>query len=219
MKRYFIGCLTLFVCLLLGSSICFAQQLITGIPPFSTTTGGSFDAIDLANLNVHFSIPIFSRPGKGIPFNYSLTYNSLIWYPVTSGGTTSWQPVTNRGWAAQGTGLSEWFSYPQTTVNCYDNLGHQSGAVVTLGPYTYYEPSGTPHLINNTLVQISGSNCGCVRVFVGKRAVEKAAPWKVQRRDFPTPLGNSAKAAEFPLFPPLRPRRVNFSYFNSWKTE
>src|SRR6516165_8827212 len=60
---------------------------------------------------------------------------------------------------------------------------------------------------------------GCVRVFVGKRAVEKAAPWKVQRRDFPTPLGNSAKAAEFPLFPPLRPRRVNFSYFNSWKTE
>ena len=159
MKRYFIGCLTLFVCLLLGSSICFAQQLITGIPPFSTTTGGSFDAIDLANLNVHFSIPIFSRPGKGIPFNYSLTYNSLIWYPVTSGGTTSWQPVTNRGWAAQGTGLSEWFSYPQTTVNCYDNLGHQSGAVVTLGPYTYYEPSGTPHLINNTLVQISGSNC------------------------------------------------------------
>jgi len=159
MKRHFIRCFTLFGCLLLASSLCSAQQLVTGIPPLSSVAGGGFDAVDLANLNVHFSIPIFSRPGKGIPFSYSLTYNSLIWYPVTSGSTTSWQPVSNWGWAAQGTGVSGWLSYPQTTVNCHDNLGHQSGAIITLGPYTYYEPSGTPRPINNTLVQISGSNC------------------------------------------------------------
>ena len=40
-----------------------------------------------ANLDVHFSIPVFSRPGKGIPFSYSLGYDSLVWYPVTSGST------------------------------------------------------------------------------------------------------------------------------------
>ena len=43
-------------------------------------------------------------------------------------------------------------------------------------------------------------------------------PWKktlrgkVQRRDFPTSLGNPARAAGFPLFPPPRPRALDSSW-------
>lgn len=159
MKRHFIRRTALLGCLLLISPACFAQQLVTGLPQFGSFQSGTFDTIDLANLNVHFSIPIFGRSGKGVPFEYSLVYDSLIWTPVTSGSTTSWQPSSSWGWSAPAANTTGWLSYPQTTVNCYDNLGHQSGAVVTIGPYTYYEPSGTPHLINNTLIQISGSNC------------------------------------------------------------
>jgi RHS repeat-associated protein len=34
-------------------------------------------------------------------FDYDLTYDSSVWYPVTSGSTTSWQPVSAR-WGWQG---------------------------------------------------------------------------------------------------------------------
>ena len=75
-----------------------AQQPVTGIPPLSSVSGGPFDTVDLANLNVHFSIPVFSRPGKGMPFSYNLSYDSLIWVPVASGSLTTWTPVSNWGW-------------------------------------------------------------------------------------------------------------------------
>src|SRR5467141_876947 len=51
---------------------------------------------------------------------------------------------------------------------------------------------------------------GSIAQFVGKRAVENAAPRKSPKADFPTALGNPATAAGFPLFPPPRLRRVNF---------
>jgi hypothetical protein len=35
---------------------------------------------------------------------------------------------------------------------------------------------------------MSGQKYGSIAVFVGKRAVEKAAAWKVQRQDFPLRL-------------------------------
>ena len=54
-------------------------QAITGTPPFGSFDGGPFDVIDLANLNVHFRIPVFSRPGRGMPFVFGLNYDSTIW--------------------------------------------------------------------------------------------------------------------------------------------
>jgi hypothetical protein len=48
-------------------------------------------------------------------------------------------------------------------------------------------------------------------------------PWKkplrgkVQERDFPTPLGNPATSARFPLFPPPRRRRLSFFDFSGKK--
>ena len=72
-------------------------QVQTGTPPFGTYGGGP-DVINLANLNSEITIPVLSKPGRGIPFTFNLTQDSSVWYPVTSGSTTSWQPVTNWGW-------------------------------------------------------------------------------------------------------------------------
>lgn len=47
-----------------------SAQVATGTPPFSSTGGGPVDAIDLANLNAHISIPVLQRQGRGMPFNY-----------------------------------------------------------------------------------------------------------------------------------------------------
>src|SRR2546422_5232119 len=77
-----------------------SAQVPTGTPPFGSFGGGP-DVINLANLNSHITIPVLHKPGRGTNFNYDMSYDSSVWYPVTSGGTTTWQPVQNWGWRGQ----------------------------------------------------------------------------------------------------------------------
>src|SRR5258708_7398625 len=88
------SCTFLFILLIVSVA---HAQVATGTPPFGSFGGGP-DAIDLANLNSHISIPVLHKPGRGTNFTYDLSYDSSVWYPVTSGGTTTWQPVQNWGW-------------------------------------------------------------------------------------------------------------------------
>jgi RHS repeat-associated protein len=50
-----------------------------GTPNFGTFSGGP-DVIDDAYLNIHYSVPVFSRAGVGIPFSYSLSVDNGVWY-------------------------------------------------------------------------------------------------------------------------------------------
>jgi hypothetical protein len=88
------GALLLLFLVFTFSGLAFAQ-VTTGTPPFGSFGGGS-DVIDLANLNTHITIPVLSKAGRGMPFNYVIEYDSSIWQPVTSSGSTIWQP-TNAG--------------------------------------------------------------------------------------------------------------------------
>src|ERR1700730_6137630 len=72
-------------------------QVTTGTPPFGSYGGGP-DLINLANLNAHISVPVLHKTGRGAAFGYDLSYDSSIWQPVTSSGTTSWQNVTDTTW-------------------------------------------------------------------------------------------------------------------------
>ena len=85
------------ILLVLVSGAAIAQP-VTGLPPFGSFSGGPFDTIDNANLNVYFQIPIISKAGRGLPFTYTLVYNNSIWAPVTTGGTTAWTPSTVSSW-------------------------------------------------------------------------------------------------------------------------
>src|SRR5689334_21558430 len=82
---------------LLGAKAGYAQ-VTTGPAPFGSFGGGSFDTVNLANLNVHFSIPIRVKAGRGIPFSYTLSYDGSVWTPVDSNGTPTWTFVQNWGW-------------------------------------------------------------------------------------------------------------------------
>jgi len=53
-------------------------QVSTGITPFGSFGGGPFDVVNLGNLNVHFTIPILHKAGRGMPFTYDLSYDSSI---------------------------------------------------------------------------------------------------------------------------------------------
>ena len=153
--------------ILLGAELSTAQ-VQTGTPPFGSSSGGPFDTVDLANLNVHFTIPVFSRAGRGIPFNYNLQYDTSVWYPVTVSGTTTWNNVPNWGLLAQTASMTGKLSVTITGGDCWTYISYNHTWVLT-GNQTYYswnsyfDPWGTPHPLSVTSSRTWG-NCNGVPV-------------------------------------------------------
>src|SRR4051812_16609796 len=137
-SRRLIFCLLALIALS-ASSI---AQVATGTPPFGTFTGGP-DVINLANLNVQLTIPVVSKPGRGIPFTHNIIFNNSIWYPVTVSGSTSWQHTGNWGWNGDTEGTVGYVSYANTgTIQC----GFQGQTVGTVyANYQYHDPHGAAH--------------------------------------------------------------------------
>ncbi len=156
MKRA-LGCLLLFVFVSLSW---LAGQVATGNPSFSSIGGGPFDAVNLGNLNVHFSIPVLHKAGRGMPFTYDLSYDSSIWAPVISGGTSYWKPSANLGWQSTWTGNAGYIIYSVSTQLCYDNSGHNDGEKQTWTNYVYHDAWGRVHAFSGQIVIYSGGqNC------------------------------------------------------------
>ena len=116
-----------------------SAQVAGGTPSFGSFSGGP-DVINLASLNSHVSIPVRRKAGRGLNFTYDLGYDSSVWYPVTSGGTTSWQPVYNWGWRAQTEGAVGYVSYTMTmqTINIHCYVKYYTN-------YVYHDAWGVPH--------------------------------------------------------------------------
>src|SRR5260370_4658390 len=87
--------------IMLLMSLAYAAQVAAGRVPFGSFGGGPFGSVNLSDLNVNFVVPVVDKAGRGIPFAYALSYNSSVWFPSTSGGIRTWQPVQNYGWQAQ----------------------------------------------------------------------------------------------------------------------
>jgi hypothetical protein len=99
--------------------------------------GGSVDVLNLATLNAHFVIPILHKPGRGLPFDYDLTYDTTVWQVEYSQqlGTYYWNPIPGWGWNASA--LNVGF---QTAVSGYDTSGD-----VWVCENAYHDGFGTPH--------------------------------------------------------------------------
>src|SRR6266404_7404646 len=82
----------LLTCSLLFAYSAYAQDPQTGIPPFSSVQALGLDAINRQNLNVNFSIPISSSPGRGINFSFPIVNDSLLWKKSSS---SAWTPVVD----------------------------------------------------------------------------------------------------------------------------
>lgn len=127
-------------------------QVATGTPPFGTFGGGP-DVIDLGNLNAHLAIPVLSKAGRGMPFTYTLTYDSSVWNPVNSAGLATWTPVLNWGWLGQTAISTGYIAYKTYTTVCGTEVGNpkigfhfdQTGTNTTLSNFTYFDPFGIPH--------------------------------------------------------------------------
>src|SRR5260370_12793674 len=131
-------------------------QVATGAPPFGSFGGGP-DGINLANLNSHITIPVLHKPGRGMNFSYDLSYDSSAWYPITSGSTTSWQPVFNWGWRGQTEAGIGYLSMNSTTVWQGPAL-----ATITYSGYAYHDAFGVSHAFNGSVqISISAGQSEC----------------------------------------------------------
>ncbi|HLK04865.1 MAG TPA: hypothetical protein VKT53_10530, partial [Candidatus Acidoferrum sp.] len=92
-----------------------------------------------------------------------MNYDSLIWTPVASGGTTSWQPSSQWGWSGlQPAGLSfVTYSMVYTSGNC-GYMGQSSYQEWQFSNFAYYDSFGVWHSFPNVggVYFISpGGNC------------------------------------------------------------
>jgi RHS repeat-associated protein len=155
-------CLCVF---LLAAALTGRAQVSTGGTPFSSTGGGPVDQIDLGNLNVHLGVPIFSKPGRGTAFQYNMSFDSSVWYPVGSSGSQSWQPVTNWGWRGQTEAAVGYVSYVTGTFHgtiIGPPLQHCTSTDHT--NFVYHDIFGVPHpfsyIITGTCGDIEDSPTG-----------------------------------------------------------
>jgi YD repeat-containing protein len=121
--------------ILASPDLVLAQQVQLGTPKYGSFGGGPVDTINLANLNAHFVIPVLHKPGRGLPFNYDLTYDTTVWEPVVSGSTKAWTPVGGWGW--DGSALN---------VGTYDvAAANFDGTYYYWCETAYVDGFGTPH--------------------------------------------------------------------------
>jgi YD repeat-containing protein len=154
----------LFLYVLLAGSLLAQTSPVTGIPPLSSATTGSFDTVDSANLNVHFSIPVFARAGKGIPFSYSLSYDSLVWNIATNSlGQLQWSPQPTWGWRGVTEASTGYVTYTYTdgVQVCSNNNVEKE----TWTNWVYHDASAVPHPFPGTIIIYDDNGCGSGRSF------------------------------------------------------
>ena len=125
----------LILSVLTGTAI---AQVTTGIPPFGSFGGGQFDTIDLGNLNVHLTIPIINKPGRGLSASHAITYDSSLW--TNAGGV--WVHSENFGWGGVSGPSFGWIDYATSQVKCFDDGPWYWGT--RYSGWTYYDSAGTP---------------------------------------------------------------------------
>jgi RHS repeat-associated protein len=143
-----------------------AAQNSLGVPPFGSFSGGGLDTINNQNLNVYFSIPIVSSPGRGMPLNLSLSYNSLIYVPYNNGTTTSWTPVADAnanptwGWVKDFAGGQASYLSKTITIRCSPGGGIPPFFTThtTYNGFNYVDVMGTTHYFPS-ISYIDDSNC------------------------------------------------------------
>ena len=137
-------------------------QVPTGTPPVSSVSGGP-DVINLANLNSHITIPVLHKPGRGLNFNYDLSYDTSVWYPVGASGSQTWKSVYNWGWRGSTEVATGYVSNSQTGILCYttrNGVRQVTGIDTIRSGWVYHDAFGTSHNFNLFMRTVVGTGCG-----------------------------------------------------------
>jgi hypothetical protein len=152
---------TCFFFLFLLFAIPASAQVTTGTPPFGSFAGGP-DVINLGNNNVHLTIPVLHKAGRGgFNFTYDLSYDTSVWYPVGSSGNQTWQPVGNWGWSGATQGATGGLTNSDTDYTC--QFCNQFTCWYPVGQvqitnWVYHDPWGAGHAFSGTAI-VNTSGC------------------------------------------------------------
>jgi hypothetical protein len=117
-------------------------QVPVGVPLFGSFGGGP-DIINMADLNVHYQIPIRQKNGLA-PFYYILTYDGSVWQPVGTSGNQTWQPTPAWGWQVLTPLVAGLVTFSQTQEMCTDISG-DSYNYNLYSNFLYTDPGGVVH--------------------------------------------------------------------------
>ena len=121
-----------------------SSQVLVGTYPYGTFDNKGFDSINVGNLNVHFGLPIISKPGRGLPFSYTLGYDSSVWYPYDAGGGPAWTPTQSFGWFGDTAVTTGYFWYnTDAEMNFFHGLACWE---YTYSSFHYVDPLGHSHI-------------------------------------------------------------------------
>lgn len=148
-----------FATLLLASNVAHAQ-MGTGFPPFGSFSSGAPDTINYGNLNVHLQIPIVSKAGRGLPFSYTLTYDSSVWSKYNALGDLAWTPSASWGWGGITTANTGYVTYSTSPQSCTYGSQHQQYNWTVYIFESYLDPNGTAHAINTDVSTWNSGPCG-----------------------------------------------------------
>jgi RHS repeat-associated protein len=135
--------------LMLASLPCVAQVQV-GLYTYGSFDTPGFDTIDRGSLNIHFSIPVINKAGRGMNFQYAITYDGLIWSPSVVSGAEAWTPNITWGFnGLLGNNLVGYISYNQKAIKCNnpdpDGGANQRVPGVWYLKYVYYDAFGRGH--------------------------------------------------------------------------
>jgi hypothetical protein len=133
----------------------------TGLLPFSTQIGTDIEKVDVVTGNLNVNIPIVSIQGRGMPFEFGLTYNSLFWIAarrvdVWNNDVSEWQ-WEYRGLSSPGLGWNETrpsITSVTQTIPCI--VGGQTEGIYRMN-FIYQDPQGGKHPL--AVQQSLNSNC------------------------------------------------------------
>lgn len=133
---------------------------VAGIPPFGSIDTTVADAIDRANLNTNFSIPIYSGTGRGQGLNLALSSNSLMWVQTVYQGNYVWSPANpilsalpNWGWNLVNFAGNVFFQ-TQTGTQCATGYW-----TTNYSNFYYIDANGTPHFFSSIFLTNTPSQC------------------------------------------------------------
>jgi len=143
------------------STIASAQSGQFGIPSFSSIAGGP-EAINVGNLGFVYTIPVYSRGGRGGPLTITQNLQSDSWTQAYNSNVPSqlqWYPSFAPGGISGGTGLNNGIGYvgaPRTTETCANEMGDPTH-LLTFYYYTFYyvDGAGISHPFPLTLSTLS----------------------------------------------------------------
>jgi RHS repeat-associated protein len=137
-----------------------SAQVATGLYPYGSFDNLGVDSIDRGSLNVHFSIPVVNKQGRGLGFQYQLVYDSLVWSPVSTDGTLVWTPAADWGLHGQlGEGFEGYLSYSSLTEQCPQGDGDPVEASY-LSNYVYHDWFGLSHPFGYTVDNCTRTSSG-----------------------------------------------------------